>query len=71
MIVVSKGLSLVVLSPLIGKQDYILSCQIYVDNFENAHGIVKSYWLIYKNKSNHDTYYFEKLLKNGVKKDEK
>ena len=57
--------------PLIGKQDYILSCQMYVDNFENAHGIVKSYWLIYKNKSNHDTYYFEKLLKNGVKKDEK
>lgn len=56
--------------PMFGNKDRILNAQIYCDNFYNQHGEVHDYWLIYFNKSNHDTYYFEKLLKEG-KKDEK
>lgn len=48
-----------------------LQKEMYVDNFENQHGSVKRYWLVYINKSKHDTYYFEKLLKEGKKKYEK
>ena len=53
--------------PLIASQERILQAQMYVDNFENQHGIVKSYWVIYHNKSKHDTYYFQKILSKGVK----
>lgn len=38
---------------------------VYRDNFFNTHGSVKNRILIYRNKSNYDTYYFEKLLKDG------
>lgn len=57
--------------PLMGDKDRILNAQIYCDNFYNQHGEVRDYWLIYFNKSKHDTYYFEKLLKEGVKPNEK
>jgi hypothetical protein len=57
--------------PLLGSPERIQQAQLYCDSFENQHGLIKSYWIIYKNRSNHDTYYFEKLLKNGVKKYEK
>lgn len=46
-----------------------LQRELYLDNFYNQHGVVKPAFLIYKNKSNHDTYYFEKLLKKGKKQD--
>lgn len=36
---------------------------IYQDNFFNSHGSVKNRLLIFKNKSKHDTYDFEKKLK--------
>lgn len=39
-----------------------LQKQMYIDTFENNHGRISSHFLIYFNKSNYDTYYFEKLL---------
>lgn len=39
--------------------------ETYRDNFFNTHGSVKNRILIYRNKSKYDTYYFEKLLKEG------
>lgn len=57
--------------PKMGDKDRILNAQIYVDNFFNQHGDVRSHWLIYFNKSKHDTYYFEKLLKGGKVPNEK
>lgn len=56
--------------PLLPNTEKALQAQIYIDNFENQHGSVRSHWLIYFNKSKHDTYHFEKLLKEGIKKDE-
>ena len=38
---------------------------IYLDNFYNQHGSVKKKLLFYRNRSQHDTYYFEKLFKYG------
>lgn len=35
---------------------------IYKDNFFNQHGLVKSRWLLYVNKSQYDTRYFRQLL---------
>lgn len=57
--------------PLFASKEAKMQGRIYVDNFVNQNGSVKSRWLIYFNKSKHDTYYFEKLFKKGVKKDEK
>lgn len=37
----------------------------YLDNFYNTHGKVKRHFLIYWNKSKHDTYYFKKFFENG------
>lgn len=55
-----------------------MNAQIYRDQFFNTHGEVTDHVLIYVNKSKHDTYYFEKMMKEplhrrGVKheKDEK
>lgn len=48
-------------------RDQRLQRELYLDNFYNQHGLVKSGFLIYRNKSKHDTYYFEKLLKGGKK----
>lgn len=48
-----------------------LSAKIYIDDFVNRHGSVKNHILIYRNKSTHDTYYFEKLLLGGKKNEEK
>ena len=40
---------------------------VYKDNFFNTHGSVKNRILLYFNRSKYDTYYFEKLLKEGKK----
>lgn len=52
-------------SPLFNR-DSKTNVDIYRDNFFNTHGTVKNRILIYKNKSSYDTYYFEKLLKEGI-----
>lgn len=50
--------------PMFNKNAQI-QARIYRDNFFNQHGEVHNHILIYKNKSKHDTYLFEKLLSNG------
>lgn len=40
-----------------------LQYELYRDKFYNTYGDIRSYFLIYINKSNHDTYYFEKLFR--------
>ena len=50
--------------PLFNKEAKI-QAQIYKDKFFNQHGTVENKLLIYFNKSSHDTYYFEKLFKDG------
>ena len=44
-----------------------VNARIYQDNFFNTHGTVKNKFLIYFNRSGHDTFYFEKLFEGGVK----
>lgn len=56
--------------PLFANKEQKLQYDLYKDNFFNQHGTIESRFLIYRNKSKHDTYYFEKLLKEG-KKNEK
>ena len=56
--------------PMFNK-DAQMQARVYLDKFHNTYGTVKVHWLIYRNKSKHDTYYFEKMFKNGVKKNEK
>ena len=57
-------------TPLFNKEARI-QAQIYRDNFFNLHGTVRNRFLIYRHRSGHDTYYFEKLLKGGKKSIEK
>lgn len=40
--------------------------KMYLDNFYNQHGEVKSKFLFYRNKSTYDTFYFDKLLKHEI-----
>lgn len=42
--------------------------QTYRDSYLNTHGKIKIKYLFYRNKSKHDTYYFDKLFKGGVMK---
>lgn len=42
------------------------NADLYLDKFFNTYGSVKNHWLLYINKSKHDTYYFEKLFKGGI-----
>jgi hypothetical protein len=53
--------------PIFADRQAKLTAQTYIDSFTNSHGTIKSRLLIYFNKSNHDTYHFEKVFK-GVKK---
>lgn len=49
--------------PLFADQQTRMHARIYLDQFRNTHGKIKNKFLIYHNKSKHDTFYFEKLLK--------
>lgn len=53
--------------PLLAKKEVKQNAQMYIDKFHNTYGSVKSRLLIYFNKANYDTFYFEKLFKQGVK----
>lgn len=50
--------------PLFNKEAQ-MQARIYRDNFFNQHGEVKNHVTMMFSKSEHDTYYFEKLLKEG------
>lgn len=51
--------------PLFADKNTKQQSKMYLDNFINQHGTIKTRLLIYKNKSSYDTYYFEKMLKGG------
>lgn len=53
--------------PLICTRQTKVMVQMQRDNYLAAHGSIRSGILIYKNKSNYDTRYFQKLLKGGKK----
>lgn len=51
--------------PLMASREVKQNAQIYLDKFRNTYGSIKTRILFYRNKSKHDTYYFEKLFKGG------
>lgn len=53
--------------PLFAKKEVKMNARLYVDKYICSYGSIRSRILIYKNRSQHDTYYFEKLLKEGKK----
>ena len=56
--------------PLLNKQAKT-QANIYRDQFFNTHGDVRDMLLIYRNRSGHDTYYFESLMKEGASDEDK
>ncbi len=51
--------------PLLASSEAKMNARLYLDKFYNSYGSVKSRYLLYINRSSHDTYYFEKLFKGG------
>lgn len=56
--------------PMMAKREVKQNAQIYLDKFRNTYGRIRTRLLIYVNKSKHDTYYFEKLFKEGKRNEE-
>lgn len=54
--------------PIFGNKVAKMNARLYIDNFINTHGSIKTKLLIYKNHSKHDTLYFGHLL--GVHNEE-
>lgn len=48
-----------------------MQARTHLDTFHNTHGLVRNRVLLYINRSKHDTYYFEKLLKGEKELHEK
>lgn len=57
--------------PLFANREMKQRAKLYFDNFENQNGSIKSYLLIYRNKSKHDTYSFKDKFLNGARENEK
>lgn len=53
--------------PLFANKEIRQNAEIYMDKFRNSYGSVRNKLLFYRNKSKHDTYYFEKLFLGGKK----
>lgn len=53
--------------PLFAKRDVKLNAQMHVDKFFNTYGSIKTHYLLYLNKSKHDTHYFRQLFLEGKK----
>ena len=51
--------------PLFANREMRLRYQMHIDTFEEKNGKVKNAYLIYINKSSHDTYYFKSFFVNG------
>lgn len=56
--------------PVMAKREVKLNAQMYLDKFRNSYGTIKNRLLIYRHRSEHDTYYFEKLFLNGRKEND-
>lgn len=52
--------------PLFAKREVKMNYKMHIDKFIENNGLVRSHFLIFVNKSKHDTYMFEKLLESGV-----
>lgn len=52
--------------PIFASRETKLNAKMYIEKYRIQYGNVKERILIYFNKSKHDTYYFEKLLKKEV-----
>ena len=52
--------------PAMASKEVKQNAKMYVDKFRNSYGTIKNHILLYWNKSNYDTYYFEKLFASGV-----
>lgn len=51
--------------PVFGDKNAKMSARLYLDKYKCTYGEIKNRFLIYFNKSKHDSFYFEKLLKKG------
>lgn len=51
--------------PLFASKEMRLSCDIARQQYENTHGKVKSAWLIYRNKSKHNTRVFKEMMSDA------
>lgn len=51
--------------PLFNRQAR-MQARIYLDQFRNTHGTIKTRWLLYLNKSRYDTRVFKKMLKGDA-----
>lgn len=49
--------------PALGDKNAKMQARIYRDTFFNTYGTVKRYTLVYRNKSRHNTYQFERMFK--------
>ena len=52
--------------PLFCSASARLNYRMYLDNFENQHGKIKRFTVIYFNKSKYDTHHFETLLRGDL-----
>lgn len=57
--------------PLLASKEVKQNAELYKDKFINTYGTIKNRCLLYWNRSDHDTYYFEKLFLGGKIPDEK
>ena len=56
--------------PFFAKKEVKMNVRMYIDKFANTYGMVRNSTMLYWNKSKHDTFFFEKLFKQGVKNEE-
>lgn len=51
--------------PMFAKKEVKAMYKMHIDSFIEKNGIIKRSILFYRNKSKHDTYYFETMLREG------
>lgn len=52
--------------PLFAPREIKMNYKMHIDKFEQNYGLVVNKFLIFRNKSKHNTYYFEEKLKKGM-----
>lgn len=53
--------------PFFARREEKAMYRLHIDKFIQQYGYIKNHFMIFKNKSKHDTYMFEKLLESGDK----
>lgn len=49
--------------PILGNSTSRMLYETHRDSYINSHGEIKQFWIVFLNRSQHDTYYFEKFFK--------